>query len=64
MLEMGIIRPAGTGSFHLLPLGVRALEKLSKIIDKEMVNIGGQKVIFPALSNANLWKATGRRLSL
>lgn len=60
MLELGIIKSAGTGSYHFLPLGMRALDKLAKVVDREMNKIGGQKVLFPTLANANLWKATGK----
>lgn len=60
MLELGLIKSASTGSYHLLPLAMRALNKLTKIVDYEMNRIGGQKVLFPSLTNAKLWKATGR----
>ncbi|KAK4883520.1 hypothetical protein RN001_006839 [Aquatica leii] len=60
MLDLGIIRQASPGSFHFLPLGVRALEKLTLLVDKQMSKIGAQKVIFPSLTNSNLWKSTGR----
>lgn len=60
MLELGIIKPASTGTYHFLPLAVRALDKLTRIVDWEMNKIGGQKVLFPTLTNAALWKATGK----
>lgn len=60
MLDLGIIRQANPGIFHYLPLGVRAVEKLIKVIDKEMHNIDAQKVIFSSLINAKLWRKTGR----
>lgn len=59
MLELGLIKSASTGSYYFLPLAMRALNKLAKIVDYEMDKIGGQKVLFPTLSNAKLWKATG-----
>ncbi|KAF2901000.1 hypothetical protein ILUMI_05184 [Ignelater luminosus] len=60
MLELGIIRQASPGSFHFLPLGLRALEKLIRLVDLEMSRIGAQKVMFPTLTNAKLWESTGR----
>lgn len=60
MLELGIIRQANPGSFHFLPLGVRALDKLLRIVDEEMLKIGAQKAIFPTLTHSKLWKSTGR----
>ncbi|XP_044745930.1 probable proline--tRNA ligase, mitochondrial [Coccinella septempunctata] len=60
MLELGIMRQSSPGCFNLLPLGVRALEKLVKFIDGEMQSIGGQKVEFPTLINQKLWLTSGR----
>lgn len=60
MLQVGLIHPAGPGSYHLLPYTVRALEKLERLIDQEMQAIGGQKVNMPSLSPAELWRATSR----
>lgn len=59
MLELGIIKSASTGCYHFLPLAMRSLDKLIKIVDWEMNKIGGQKVLLPTLANATLWKTTG-----
>ncbi|XP_047114686.1 probable proline--tRNA ligase, mitochondrial isoform X1 [Schistocerca piceifrons] len=60
MLDMGFIRAASPGFFHLLPLGERALQKLINIVEKYMQTIGAQKILLPLLTNAQLWKASGR----
>lgn len=60
MIELGLIRPASSGSFYFLPLGMRALEKLVNIVDDEMHKIGAQKLLLPTLCNSNLWKSTKR----
>ncbi|XP_028589201.2 putative proline--tRNA ligase, mitochondrial [Podarcis muralis] len=60
MLLAGLIYPASPGCFHYMPYTVRALEKLIRVIDGEMQTIGGQKVNMPALSSAELWRASGR----
>lgn len=59
MLDLGYIRPASPGCYHLLPMTLRSLQKLITIVDKEMQNIGGQKLIFPTLTSAKLWETTG-----
>lgn len=59
MLELGIIRQASPGCFHFLPLGVKSLEKLTSLVDEEMKKVGGQKIVFPTLTNAKLWEKTG-----
>ncbi|XP_077981515.1 putative proline--tRNA ligase, mitochondrial [Glandiceps talaboti] len=60
MLEHGLIRQTSPGVYHLLPLTLRAMEKLIKVIDEEMQRIGGQKLNMPCLTTAELWKETGR----
>lgn len=60
MMDMGIISPCSPGMYSLLPLGLRSLEKLIKIVDKEMRNIGGQKLLLPNLTSTKLWEKTGR----
>ncbi|XP_070563855.1 probable proline--tRNA ligase, mitochondrial [Ptychodera flava] len=60
MLEHGLIRQSSPGIYHLLPLALRALEKLIRVIDEEMQTIGGQKLNMPCLTTAELWKETDR----
>jgi prolyl-tRNA synthetase len=38
---------------------VRSLEKLVKIVDDELKNVGCQKLQLPILTAGNLWKMTG-----
>ncbi|KYN10660.1 putative prolyl-tRNA synthetase, mitochondrial [Trachymyrmex cornetzi] len=60
MISYGIIKPLSIGMYALLPLGLRVLNKLIDIVDKEMTNIGAQKILLPALTPAALWKKTDR----
>ncbi|XP_063231825.1 probable proline--tRNA ligase, mitochondrial [Bacillus rossius redtenbacheri] len=60
MMDQGVIRHAGVGSFHLLPLGVRALRKLTRIASREMQSLGAQRVKLPFLTPGELWRRTGR----
>lgn len=57
--ELGIVRQSSSGLFVLTPLGIRSLEKLVKIVDKELKNVGCQKLQLPILTAGNLWKRTG-----
>lgn len=59
MLELGIIRHGSTGSYYFLPLGMKSLEKLIRLVDEEMNKLGAQKVTFPTLTDATLWKNSG-----
>ncbi|XP_067677971.1 probable proline--tRNA ligase, mitochondrial [Haliotis asinina] len=60
MLYNEVVQSCHSGTYHMLPLGLRALEKLIKIIDKEMQVIGGQKIAMPTLATATVWKKSGR----
>ncbi|XP_032667580.1 probable proline--tRNA ligase, mitochondrial [Odontomachus brunneus] len=60
MTNYGIIKPVSTGMYSYLPLGVRVLNKLINIIDKEMANLGAEKIMLPALTSTKLWKKTNR----
>ncbi|XP_012941867.1 probable proline--tRNA ligase, mitochondrial [Aplysia californica] len=63
MLYNDIIAPSHSGGFHLLPLGLRALEKLTRLVDQEMEAIGGQKVALTTLAPEALWHQSGRWVS-
>ncbi|XP_049279116.1 probable proline--tRNA ligase, mitochondrial [Anopheles funestus] len=60
MLEQGLIRQAGNGTFYLLPLLQRSLQKAINLIDRHMEMIGAQKLTLPLLTSAELWKKSGR----
>lgn len=44
----------------MLPLGLRALNKLEGVIDQEMARVGGQKLSLPLVLPKELWQRTGR----
>ncbi|USW47904.1 Class II Aminoacyl-tRNA synthetase/Biotinyl protein ligase (BPL) and lipoyl protein ligase (LPL) [Septoria linicola] len=60
LLRAGFIRQAQSGIFHLLPLGLRVLEKVERLIDKHMQSVGASKVSLSSLSAAELWEKSGR----
>lgn len=62
MIDEGIIAPSNNGFFHLLPLAVRSLEKLTRLIDKHMAEIGAQKISCPTLTASSVWEKTGKRV--
>ena len=43
----------------MLPLGLKAYEKLTRLIDEEMEAIGGEKMSMTTLAPDKLWKRTG-----
>ncbi|XP_050452625.1 probable proline--tRNA ligase, mitochondrial isoform X1 [Cataglyphis hispanica] len=60
MINYGIIKPVSIGMYALLPLGMRVLNKFINLVDKEMTNIGAEKILLPALTSTSLWKKTNR----
>ncbi|XP_065307039.2 probable proline--tRNA ligase, mitochondrial isoform X1 [Dermacentor albipictus] len=60
MLDYGLISSASTGTFVLLPMAMKALERLTNLIDAELQQVGGQKTYFPCLVPSSLFKKTGR----
>ncbi|KAI8819861.1 prolyl-tRNA synthetase [Fimicolochytrium jonesii] len=60
LLRAGLIRQSAAGIYSFLPLGLRILEKLEKLIDREMRSVDGQKVALPCILPSDGWKKTGR----
>lgn len=48
------------GIYTFFPLGWRVIEKITRIIRKEMNAIGGEELFMPALVEKKYWDATGR----
>ena len=60
LVRGGFIRQVGAGLWTFLPLGWRVHRKVEQIIREEMDAIGGQEMLMPVLTPAELWEATGR----
>ena len=60
MLRAGLIRKLSSGLYSYLPLGVKILNKVVKIIRKEMDRAGAQEVIAPILVPKELLEISGR----
>ena len=60
MLRAGMIRQVARGIYDFLPLGVRVLRKVERIIREEMDRAGAQEVLLPAVCPAELWQESGR----
>jgi prolyl-tRNA synthetase len=60
LVRGGFIRQVTAGVWTYLPLGWRVHEKVVQIVREEMDAIGGQEILMPVLTPAELWKATGR----
>jgi len=60
MLKAGMISQTASGIYCWLPLAVRVLEKIEKIISEEQVKIGSNKMLLSTIQPAELWKESGR----
>jgi len=60
LLRAGLIRKLTGGLYTFLPLGVRALRKIERIVREEMNRAGALEVLMPALQPPELWEQTGR----
>jgi prolyl-tRNA synthetase len=60
MLRAGLVRQLGAGIFVWLPMGQRALDKITAILREEMNAIGGQEITMPVIHPAEIWKQSGR----
>jgi len=60
MLRAGMIRRLAGGLYTWLPMGLRVLRKVEKIVREEMDRSGAQEVLMPAVQPAELWQESGR----
>ena len=60
LVRAGYIRRAAPGIYNWLPLGLRVLHKVERIVREEMDAIGAQEVRFPALLPREPYEATQR----
>lgn len=60
MLRAGMIRKLAAGIYTYLPLGLRVIRKIEHIVREEMNRAGGQELLMPIASPAELWRETGR----
>ena len=60
LVRGGYIRQVGAGLWTYMPLGWRVHRKVEQIIREEMDAIGGQEMLAPVLTPAELWEESGR----
>src|SRR5215472_5116781 len=60
MLRAGMIRQSSAGIYSWLPLGLRVLKKVERIVREEQDRAGAQEILMPTLQPAELWRESGR----
>ena len=59
-VRAGLIRQVGAGLWSWLPAGWRVHENVAQIVREEIDRIGGQEMLMPVITPAELWKRSGR----
>src|SRR6185369_3960761 len=60
LMRAGLIRKLTGGLYTFLPLGLRVLRKVERIVREEMNRAGGLEVLMPTLQPVDIWQASGR----
>src|SRR5271169_5762325 len=60
MLRAGMVRQSSAGIYSWLPLGLRVLKKVERIVREEQDRTGAQEILMPTIQPAELWRESGR----
>ena len=60
MLRAGLVRQTSAGIYAWLPLGLRVLKNIERIVREEQDAAGAQEVLMPTIQSADLWRESGR----
>src|ERR1700674_4283935 len=60
MLRAGLIRQEAAGIYAFLPLGLRVLQKVCRIVREEQDRAGAIEMLMPTIQSADLWRESGR----
>ena len=60
MLRAGLVRQTAAGIYAWLPLGLRVLRKIERIVREEQDRAGAIEMLMPTVQSADLWRESGR----
>jgi prolyl-tRNA synthetase len=60
MLRAGMIRQESAGIYAWLPLGLRVLQKIERVVREEQNRSGAIELLMPTIQPADLWRESGR----
>jgi len=60
MLRAGMMRQEAAGIYAFLPLGLRVLDKICKVVREEQNRSGAIELLMPTIQSADLWRESGR----
>ena len=60
MLRTGLIKRLTSGVYSWMPVGLRVLRKVEKVVREEMNRSGAIELMMPVVQPAELWQESGR----
>jgi prolyl-tRNA synthetase len=60
MLRAGLVRQTAAGIYAWLPLGLKVLKRIERIVREEQDRAGAVEMLMPTLQSADLWRQSGR----
>jgi prolyl-tRNA synthetase len=60
MLRAGLVRQTAAGIYAWLPLGLRVLDRIARIVRREQDRAGAIELLMPTIQSADLWRQSGR----
>ncbi len=60
MIRAGMIRQTASGIYSWLPLGLKVLRNIEKIVKEEINKAGALEILMPTIQPAELWIESGR----
>lgn len=60
LVRSGMIKKSSAGVYMFLPLGLKTLDKIKKIVKEEMDNAGAQELLMPSLLPSEVYEKCGR----
>jgi prolyl-tRNA synthetase len=60
LVRAGLVRQLAAGLYSVLPIGLRVIQRVERIVREEMDAIGAQELLLPVMNPAEIWERTGR----
>ncbi|MFM2262551.1 MAG: Proline--tRNA ligase [Pseudomonadota bacterium] len=60
MTRAGMVKKLGAGIYTYMPMGLRVIQKVEKIVREEMNRAGAVELTMPVIQPSELWQETGR----
>lgn len=60
MIRAGLIKANASGLYTWMPMGLRVLRKVERVVHEEMERAGSVELLMPVVQPAELWQESGR----